>query len=62
MAGMLENLTNPAKKEQLETRMAEVRSDPTLKPILEEIEKGGPSAMMKYGFILACATWLLVHS
>ncbi|MCO5547725.1 hypothetical protein L7F22_001176 [Adiantum nelumboides] len=48
MAGMLENLTNPARKEQLESKMAEVRSDPTLKPILEEIEKGGPSAMMKY--------------
>ncbi|KAJ7544047.1 hypothetical protein O6H91_09G063000 [Diphasiastrum complanatum] len=48
MSGMLQNLTNPAHKEQLEARMASVREDPTLKPILEEIESGGPAAMMKY--------------
>jgi hypothetical protein len=47
MAGMLENLTNPSRKEQLESKMAELQNDPVLKPILEEIEKGGPSAMMK---------------
>lgn len=48
MSGMLSNLTNPAHKEQLEQRMAAVREDPTLKPVLEEIETGGPAAMMKY--------------
>ncbi|CAK9857374.1 unnamed protein product [Sphagnum jensenii] len=48
MSGMLSNLTNPAHKEQLEQRMAQVREDPTLKPVLEEIESGGPTAMMKY--------------
>jgi len=48
MSGMLSNLTNPAHKEQLEQRMAQVREDPTLKPVLEEIETGGPAAMMKY--------------
>lgn len=47
MSGMLSNLTNPAHKEQLEQRMAAVREDPTLKPVLEEIETGGPAAMMK---------------
>ena len=47
MGSILENITNPARREQLESRMAEVTNDPTLKPILEEIEKGGPSAMMK---------------
>jgi dephospho-CoA kinase len=47
MSGMLSNLTNPAHKEQLEQRMAQVREDPTLKPVLEEIESGGPAAMMK---------------
>lgn len=47
MSGMLSNLTNPAHKEQLEQRMAQVREDPTLKPVLEEIETGGPAAMMK---------------
>ena len=47
MSGMLANLTNPAHKEQLEQRMAAVREDPALKPVLEEIETGGPAAMMK---------------
>ncbi|KAK6156956.1 hypothetical protein DH2020_011204 [Rehmannia glutinosa] len=48
MSGMLENLTNPANKDQLEERMARVKDDPSLKPILEEIENGGPAAMMRY--------------
>lgn len=52
MSGMLSNLTNPAHKEQLEQRMAAVREDPTLKPVLEEIETGGPAAMMKWATCL----------
>lgn len=48
MSSMLQNLISPAHKEQLESRMAQIRDDPTLKPILDEIETGGPTAMMKY--------------
>ncbi|KAK4405048.1 Ankyrin repeat domain-containing protein 2B [Sesamum angolense] len=48
MSGMLENLTNPTNKEQLEERMSRIKEDPSLKPILEEIENGGPAAMMRY--------------
>ncbi|KAM0883710.1 hypothetical protein ACQ4PT_031480 [Festuca glaucescens] len=48
MSTMLENMTSPAHKEQLEERMARIKDDPSLKPILEEIESGGPSAMVKY--------------
>ncbi|XP_062199163.1 ankyrin repeat domain-containing protein 2A-like [Phragmites australis] len=48
MSSMLENLTSPAHKEQLEERMARIKEDPSLKPILDEIENGGPSAMVKY--------------
>ncbi len=48
MSGMVSNLTNPAHREQLEQQMAQVREDPTLKPVLEEIESGGPAAMMKW--------------
>ncbi|CAL4928436.1 unnamed protein product [Urochloa decumbens] len=48
MASMLGGLTNPAHKEQLEARIARMKEDPALKPILEEIETGGPAAMMKY--------------
>lgn len=48
MSHMLESLTNPTKKDQIEERMAKIKEDPSLKPILDEIESGGPSAMMKY--------------
>ncbi|KAI7749980.1 hypothetical protein M8C21_024027 [Ambrosia artemisiifolia] len=48
MSQMLESLSNPAQKDQLEERMARIKEDPSLKPILEEIESGGPTAMMKY--------------
>lgn len=47
MSGMLENLVNPAQKEELEERMARIKEDPSLKPILDEIETGGPAAMMR---------------
>ncbi|XP_066366672.1 ankyrin repeat domain-containing protein 2A-like [Miscanthus floridulus] len=45
---MMGGLTNPAHKEQLEARVARMKDDPELKPILDEIESGGPAAMMKY--------------
>ncbi|WCJ28607.1 ankyrin repeat-containing 2B [Euphorbia peplus] len=48
MSQMLENLTNPTQKDQIEERMARIKEDPSLKPILEEIESGGPAAMMRY--------------
>ncbi|ONK56072.1 uncharacterized protein A4U43_C10F3850 [Asparagus officinalis] len=47
MSGMLESFTNP-NTEQIEERMARMKEDPSLKPILDEIETGGPAAMMKY--------------
>ncbi|KAJ7001950.1 hypothetical protein NC653_012125, partial [Populus alba x Populus x berolinensis] len=48
MSQMLENFTNPSQKDQIEERMTRIREDPSLKPILEEIESGGPAAMMRY--------------
>ncbi|XP_052191969.1 ankyrin repeat domain-containing protein 2B isoform X1 [Diospyros lotus] len=48
MSSMLENLSNPSHKDQLEERMARIKEDPALKPILDEIETGGPVAMMRY--------------
>ncbi|XAR59902.1 hypothetical protein NMG60_11015912 [Bertholletia excelsa] len=48
MSTMLESLANPSHKDQLEERMARIKEDPALKPILEEIETGGPAAMMRY--------------
>ncbi|XP_058075152.1 ankyrin repeat domain-containing protein 2B-like isoform X2 [Magnolia sinica] len=48
MSSMMENLTNPSHNENLEEQMARIKEDPSLKPILDEIETGGPSAMMRY--------------
>ncbi|MFS7938448.1 hypothetical protein Hanom_Chr05g00439811 [Helianthus anomalus] len=48
MSQMLESLSNPAQKDKLKERMAHIKVDPSLKPILEEIESGGPTTMMKY--------------
>ncbi|CAK7329041.1 unnamed protein product [Dovyalis caffra] len=48
MSQMLESFTNPSQKDQIEERMTRIREDPSLKPILEEIESGGPAAMMRY--------------
>ncbi|XP_068669062.1 ankyrin repeat domain-containing protein 2B-like [Aristolochia californica] len=48
MSGMLESLTNPSQREQMEERMTKIKDDPSLKPILDEIEQGGPAAMMRY--------------
>ncbi|KDP47058.1 hypothetical protein JCGZ_10785 [Jatropha curcas] len=48
MSQMFESLANPSQKDQIEERMARIKEDPSLKPILEEIENGGPAAMMRY--------------
>ncbi|CAI9304339.1 unnamed protein product [Lactuca saligna] len=48
MSQMLDSLSNPAQKDQLEERMARIKEDPSLKHILDDIETGGPTAMMKY--------------
>eukprot|EP00850_Spirogloea_muscicola_P001779 SM000006S19544 [mRNA] locus=s6:1380678:1383442:+ [translate_table: standard] len=48
MANMMQQMQNPLYKQQLESRMAALREDEELKPILEELETGGPGAMMKY--------------
>ncbi|MBA0687946.1 hypothetical protein Goari_005762, partial [Gossypium aridum] len=47
-SSMLESLSNPQQKDQIEERMTLIREDPSLKHILEEIETGGPAAMMRW--------------
>ncbi|VFQ59054.1 unnamed protein product [Cuscuta campestris] len=48
MSNMLERFSNPAQGVQFEEQIAHAKEDPSLKTILEEIERGGPAAMMRY--------------
>lgn len=48
MNNLLQGMMNPEFKEQMEERFKELKKDPELKEVLEEIETGGPNAMMKY--------------
>lgn len=38
---------NPNYRENVSSKVDELKKDPEVAPILEEIEKGGPAAMMK---------------
>ncbi len=40
-------MQNPDQRQQVESKLAELKEDPELGPILAEIETGGPAAMMK---------------
>ena len=59
MSSVLGGLTDPSQKEQLQARVARMKDDPSLKPILDEIESGGPAAMMKY---TSWFLWFLLDS
>ncbi|XP_073004633.1 ankyrin repeat domain-containing protein 2A-like [Typha latifolia] len=48
MSSMLESFTSPPRNEQLEEQMSHIKEDLTLKSIFDEIESGGPAAMMKF--------------
>jgi hypothetical protein len=48
MSQMFESFSNPQQKDQIEAQMSRIKEDPTLKPILDDIESGGPAAMMRY--------------
>ena len=49
MADVLQSMQNPAYQSNLEDKLASLKDDPELSGIIEEIEKGGPAAMMKCG-------------
>jgi len=48
MSSMLTGMSAPGYRDDLEGKLQGLKGDPDLAPILEEIEKGGPAAMMKY--------------
>ena len=47
MASMMTSMQNPSYRENVEEKLTHLKADPELAPIMEEIEKGGPAAMMK---------------
>mmetsp|Transcript_13831 Transcript_13831/g.39783 ORF Transcript_13831/g.39783 Transcript_13831/m.39783 type:complete len:330 (+) Transcript_13831:206-1195(+) len=48
MAQVMQSMQNPQARNQMEQRMAALKDDPELKHVIEDMEKGGPDAMMKY--------------
>ena len=47
MASMMQTMHDPTYRNKLEAKMSAMKEDPELAPILEEMEKGGPAAMMR---------------
>ena len=48
LSARVQGMNSPDHRADLEKKMSELKEDPELAPILEEIEKGGPATMMKY--------------
>lgn len=48
MASMMANMSNSNQRENMEEKLRALKDDPELAPIMQELEEGGPSAMMKY--------------
>lgn len=48
MMTMMQTMQDPQYREQMTSRVSALKEDPSLKPLLEELETGGPAAMMKY--------------
>ncbi|KAH9321733.1 hypothetical protein KI387_016372, partial [Taxus chinensis] len=48
MKNMIQNFSSSAQKELFDAKLAQVKSDPTLEHIFDDIIKSGPSAMMKH--------------
>jgi hypothetical protein len=47
MLQMMQGMQNPEYRQNIEARLAQLKQDPELASVMEEIEKGGPAAMMK---------------
>ena len=47
MATMMQTMHDPAHRARLEARMGALKQDPDLAGIMQELESGGPAAMMQ---------------
>eukprot|EP00271_Cylindrocystis_brebissonii_P011783 TRINITY_DN2972_c0_g1_i1.p1 TRINITY_DN2972_c0_g1~~TRINITY_DN2972_c0_g1_i1.p1 ORF type:complete len:359 (-),score=114.31 TRINITY_DN2972_c0_g1_i1:416-1492(-) len=48
MAAMMQQFQDPSYAQKMQARLQEARNDPSLRAVLDELETGGPAAMMKY--------------
>ena len=61
MAGLIQNMHNQSYRNNIGGKVDELKRDPEIAPILEEIEKGGPAAMMKCAPVLPPVPGLFGH-
>lgn len=47
MASMMQTMHDPTYRNKLESKLSAMKEDPELAKILEEMETGGPAAMMR---------------
>lgn len=47
MSQMMQTMHDPTYREKIEKKMADLKGDPELSDIMQELEGGGPAAMMK---------------
>lgn len=45
---MMQAMMDPTKREAMQAKFEELKKDPEVAPILEELESGNPQAMMKW--------------
>ena len=48
MSQMMQTMHDPTYREKIEEKMADLKGDPELSDIMQELEGGGPAAMMKW--------------
>lgn len=47
MMQMMQGMQDPQYRENIETKLQALKSDPELAAVMADIEQGGPAAMMK---------------
>ena len=53
MMQMMQGMQNPQFRDNIETKLQQLKEDPELASIMADIEQGGPAAMMKCVWVTA---------
>lgn len=54
MMQMMQGMQNPQFRDNIETKLQQLKEDPELASIMADIEQGGPAAMMKCAWHWVC--------